>query len=126
MTKIRYLGLEQASDDLILQRAQQEGAVFLTRNRRDFADPSRFPPKQFKGVIILQTDREDHKERLERVHKQLQVLLKQHANLAGKTVIVTRTRHEVFTSQGTKKKKRKKARGRNRSTTGQSTISRGR
>jgi predicted nuclease of predicted toxin-antitoxin system len=48
----RDIGMAAASDEQIAERAVQSGAALLTRDL-DFADVRRYPPGQYRGIVVL-------------------------------------------------------------------------
>jgi predicted nuclease of predicted toxin-antitoxin system len=91
VTKLRYLQLSQrAKDPVVLEEVKRRQRIFLTRDN-DFADPQRFPPEDYWGILILKTDREDFEERCERIQQQLLQFVNQVQNLRGRTYRITRS-----------------------------------
>lgn len=106
VTKLRYLQLSsRAKDQVVLAEVKRRQAIFVTRDK-DFADTLRFPPQEFWGILVLETDREDFRERCARIQQQLLKLLAQVSDLRGQTYRITRSTVELI--EGARKRKRKK------------------
>jgi len=51
-THVRDTALANASDDQISTHAQQQCMTLISRDF-DFADPRRYPPERFSGIVVL-------------------------------------------------------------------------
>ncbi|HDL86111.1 MAG TPA: hypothetical protein ENH11_07295 [Candidatus Acetothermia bacterium] len=49
---VKEIGLQGAKDSQVLKKAQEMGAVLITRDM-DFGDIRRFSPSAYQGVIVL-------------------------------------------------------------------------
>ena len=52
VTTVKEIGLQGAKDPQVLNKAQEMGAVLITRDM-DFGDIRRFLPSAYQGVIVL-------------------------------------------------------------------------
>ena len=88
---VRDLGLGSAADELVAQRARDDGLALITADF-DFADIRFYPPQDFSGIVVI--DRPDNAsvaEVLEMVASFLDVPVVL-AGLPGRLAIVDRRR----------------------------------
>lgn len=49
---VRDVGMSDAPDSAVAERAQKTGAILLTRDL-DFADIRNYPPERYPGIVVL-------------------------------------------------------------------------
>jgi|FaiFalDrversion3_1042247.scaffolds.fasta_scaffold22998_2 predicted nuclease of predicted toxin-antitoxin system len=70
---VKELGLAGAKDHVVFAKAQELGAVLLTRDQ-EFGDIRRFPPSSHLGVIVLKMKYQEAASVHSALHKLLQTV----------------------------------------------------